>query len=108
MSESREALLVARLRARQPDGTSVGERERTCHLVPVSAPEAIPEFLTAYCGLTIGPGAAELLDGLRGMPCEACLAGSPIPAFSMLRQSWQPSTLPAEPVGQLTEWGLGR
>lgn len=108
VSESTEALLLVRLRASQPDGTRVGERERTCHLVPFSPSEAVPEVLMAYCGLPITPGVAESLDRLLGMPCEACLARSPIPAFAMLRQLWDlDESLPAAPVGQLADRGVG-
>ena len=108
VSESTEALLLVRLRASRPDGTRVGERERTCHLVPFSPSEAVPEVLTAYCGLPITPGVAESLDRLLGMPCEACLARSPIPAFAMLRQLWDlDESLPPAPVGQLADRGVG-
>lgn len=86
MSEPAKALMVVRLRTHRPDGTTVGERERTCHLVPYTDSDAIPRSLMAYCGLEIAPGSAELLDGPFGMPCELCLARSPIPAFTLLRQ----------------------
>ena len=33
----------------------------------------MPAQLTALCGEAICPGEAEVLDGLRGMPCHACL-----------------------------------
>ena len=107
VSESTEALLLVRLRASRPDGTRVGERERTCHLVPFSPSEAVPEILTTYCGLPIMSGTAESLDRLLGMPCEACLARSPIPAFAMLRQLWNADvSSSAEPVRQLADRGL--
>lgn len=51
----------------------VGESRRVCHLIPVPAPGAVPAELTALCGEAIRPGEAEVLDGLRGMPCHACL-----------------------------------
>lgn len=41
-------LLLVRLKSRQPDGTTVGETRRTCHLVPVPDVETMPEFLAAY------------------------------------------------------------
>lgn len=50
----------------------VGETRRVCHLVPASLPD--PAELTALCGEVIQPGQADLLDGLRGMPCDQCLA----------------------------------
>lgn len=109
MGELTEALLLVRLRTSQPDGTRVGERDRTCHLVPFSPSEAVPEVLTAYCGLPITPGVAESVDRLLGMPCEACLARSPIPLFAMLRQLWDSDVaLSAEPVCQLADWGVDR
>lgn len=77
--------MLVRLRARQPDGRTVGARERLCHLVPTPGPETTPEYLTAYCGLQIAPSSAELLDHMQGMPCEVCLGKSPIPAFAFLR-----------------------
>jgi len=78
-------LLLVRMLARQPDGRSLGARERLCHLAPAPDPGAMPAFLTAYCGLQIAPGSAELLDHMQGMPCEVCLGKSPIPAFAFLR-----------------------
>jgi hypothetical protein len=80
-------LLLVRLHARQPSGEQVGESKRTCHLVPVPADTAdIPTTLTAYCGLQIEPGAAELLASISGMPCELCMARSPGPLFATLRK----------------------
>jgi hypothetical protein len=102
VSELVEALLLIQLRASRPDGTPVGERERTCHLVPFSPSEVLPENLTSSCGLLITPGMAESLDRLLGMPCEACLAGSPMSAFAALRQLWNAD----EPVGQLADRGV--
>lgn len=79
------ALLLVRLRSPQPDGSVVGETQRTCHLVPVPDTEVAPEYLVAYCGQRFGPGAGEVLPSAIGMPCERCMARSRIPAFSMLR-----------------------
>lgn len=56
----------------------VGETKRVCHIVPVM-PGAIPEFLTAHCGLRIEPGTAELLESPAGMPCVPCLLRVPLP-----------------------------
>lgn len=81
-----QVLMIVRLRSQQPGGATVGERERTCHLVPYVESIEAPAALTAYCGLQIMPGAAELLDKPSGMPCESCLARSPVPAFTILRQ----------------------
>lgn len=81
------ALIMVRLKARQPDGSMLGERRRTCHLVPVPEDDAMPRFLTAYCGLHIAPGAGELLSSPVGMPCDACLVRSPVVSFAMLRRS---------------------
>lgn len=82
-------ILLVRLKSRSVNGLPVGESRRVCHLVPVPDSAEIPQALRAYCGAEILPGAGELLDGVRGMPCERCLARSPIPAFAILR------TLPA-------------
>ncbi|AXB48331.1 hypothetical protein A4R43_07190 [Amycolatopsis albispora] len=51
----------------------VGETRRVCHLVPASA-QAIPAELRALCGEVLQRVQADLLDGLRGMPCDRCLA----------------------------------
>lgn len=80
------ALLLVRLKSRQPGGTIVGETRRTCHLVPVPDVATMPEFLTAYCGQRIRPEAGEVVPTAVGMPCEACLARSSIPAFAALRR----------------------
>lgn len=66
-------ILLVRLKTHQPDGTRVGERERTCHLVPVPMSGGMPEVLRAYCGVPIQPGGADLLPTMSGMPCERCL-----------------------------------
>lgn len=78
-------ILLVRLKPRGPGGAVIGESRRVCHLVPVPQSGDVPEVLRAYCGQEIPPGTAELLDGMSGMPCEPCLARSPIPAFAMLR-----------------------
>jgi len=83
VAEARELMLV-RLRTQQSGSVVVGERQRTCHVVPYPETVEIPEFLTAYCGLRIAPGSADVVSSV-GMPCEACLAHSSIPVFSMLR-----------------------
>lgn len=108
VSESAEALLLVQLRTSRPDGSRVGERERTCHLVPFSPSEAVPEILTAYCELTIMPGVAESVNQLLGSFCEACVALSPVPVFAMLTQLWNADECSAtEPVGQLANRGVG-
>ncbi|WP_208024332.1 hypothetical protein [Amycolatopsis pithecellobii] len=69
--------LTRLLLARPVEGT-VGERQRVTHLVYV--PEARNRALLARacCGQAFGPGDLELLDGVAGMPCEACLRHAPI------------------------------
>jgi hypothetical protein len=62
---------MVRLKSHQPDGTRVGERDRTCHLVPISESSGMPEVLRAYCGVPILPGGADLLFAVTGMPCAA-------------------------------------
>jgi hypothetical protein len=81
------ALIVVRLKPRQPDGSMIGESRRTCHLVPLPDADAMPRFLTAYCGLRIAPGSGEVLASPCGMPCEACLVRSPVVSFAMLQRS---------------------
>jgi hypothetical protein len=44
----------------------------------------VPEHLTALCGEAIFPGEAEVLDGLCGMPCHACLVRSAPPGQGFL------------------------
>ena len=83
MGQERPLLLV-RLRVRQPDGSTVGESRRVCHIVLVPEVHTEPEFLTTCCGLRIGPGAGEVVPRVAGMPCEPCMARSRISAFSML------------------------
>jgi hypothetical protein len=78
-------LMLVRLRAREPDGSTLGERERSCHLVPAPDPGTTPEYLTTYCGRQIAPDSAERLDYMQGTPCEVCLGKSPIPTFAFLR-----------------------
>jgi hypothetical protein len=80
------ALILVRLKPRQPDGSVIGESRRACHLVPLAEADAMPQILTAYCGLRIAPGSGEVLSSPSGMPCESCLARSPVVAFAMLRQ----------------------
>jgi len=64
----------------------IGESRRACHLVPLPEADAVPQLLTAYCGLRIAPGSGEVLRSPTGMPCEPCLALSPAVTFAMLRQ----------------------
>jgi len=53
-----------------------GERRRVCHIVPIPDSGPIPGLLSALCGEPIAPGDAEVLNGICGMPCEACLTRS--------------------------------
>ncbi|MBP2182588.1 hypothetical protein [Amycolatopsis magusensis] len=54
----------------------VGETRRVAHLVPAHLDSALPSELEALCGELLQAGQAELLPGLRGMPCDRCLAMS--------------------------------
>ncbi|MBB5955982.1 hypothetical protein FHS29_002563 [Saccharothrix tamanrassetensis] len=67
---SDEPVLLVRKR-----GERVGERDRSCHLVPL--PDGSSSALIAYCGVRIEVNAAELLMDTDGMPCVACLVASP-------------------------------
>ncbi len=61
----------------------VGESRRVCHLIPV--PDVpFSGALTALCGEPIRPADAEVLDGLRGMPCHPCLLRSTAPEPGLL------------------------
>lgn len=64
------------LMARPLPGT-VGESARVVHLFPPPDNGEAPEFLTAFCGSTFGPGVLELLDRILGMPCVLCLLVAP-------------------------------
>lgn len=66
-----------RLLVVRPLPGTVGERRRVAHLVPLVGTERMPERLTACCGQSFGPDELELLDGMRGMPCESCLLQAP-------------------------------
>jgi hypothetical protein len=77
-------LVLVRLYKRQPDGSVLGETQRTCHLVPLPNPATVPGFLVAHCGLRIGSEAGEVLPALTGMPCEACMARSSLSVFGAL------------------------
>lgn len=82
------------------------ERDHSCHVFPLPADTALPaeaplsaeaapaadappaveessgasgsspEALEAYCGYTIAPSEAEVLDEPDGLPCTACLLSS--------------------------------
>ncbi|MBA0127892.1 hypothetical protein H0B56_20290 [Haloechinothrix sp. YIM 98757] len=67
---------VRLLLARPLPGT-VGEARRVTHVF--AEPESVPARLDAYCGVSFGAGELELLDGIRGMPCEPCLLLAPPP-----------------------------
>jgi hypothetical protein len=62
----------------------VGETCREVHIVPIQQVDTIPAVLTAYCGLRIRPGTAELLPEPAGMPCVHCLAVLPLPSYPQL------------------------
>jgi hypothetical protein len=102
-------ILLVRLKSRGPNGGRVGECRRACHLVPVPRSGQTPDVLRAYCGRMIAPGTADLLDRISGMPCEACVARSPIPAFALTRVL--PSGVAEDAVGGGDEvaawWDLG-
>src|SRR5205085_9829469 len=54
----------------------VGESRRSVHIVPFSGAET-DGVLVAYCGMPIVGVLAELLEDVRGMPCELCLVRAP-------------------------------
>ncbi|GHF44512.1 hypothetical protein GCM10017566_16790 [Amycolatopsis bartoniae] len=54
-----------------------GETRRATHLVEVPKGAAPRGSLRTCCGRQFEPGELELLDGVGGMPCEACLLKVP-------------------------------
>lgn len=56
----------------------VGEASRMAHLFPVV--DDLTGNQTALCGARFYYADLEVLDGIRGMPCEVCLVRSPGPA----------------------------
>lgn len=101
---SGEGVLLVRLHRRQPDGSVLGETERTCHLVPLPNPTTVPDFLTAHCGLRIGPKAGEVLPALTGMPCEACMARSPLPVFDAFSRFLDQRDVPKSRRAVISDW----
>jgi hypothetical protein len=73
MSNVQPKLLLVRAR----EGL-VGDVQRSCHVVIVPDDGALPDFLTARCGVRFTPGSAELLNQISGMPCEVCIAKTPV------------------------------
>ncbi|HKS46712.1 MAG TPA: hypothetical protein VJT49_16690 [Amycolatopsis sp.] len=69
-------LIVAR-----PLPGTVSETRRVAHLFP--KPSTYPGQLIALCGAKYWSGDLEMLNGVRGMPCERCLARSPEPNGSI-------------------------
>lgn len=62
----------------RPLPDAVGETRRATHLIDLADDTAeLPEQLAARCGARFAAGQLELLDGIRGMPCELCLAARP-------------------------------
>lgn len=66
-------MCAARLLLARPLEGTVGERERVTHLVYFPEVRNRIKLARACCGRAFGPGELELLDGVTGMPCEACL-----------------------------------
>lgn len=59
------------------------ERDHSCHVFPLPegalpGEESPPGLLQAYCGYSISPGRAEMLDTPNGLPCTTCLLSSMI------------------------------
>lgn len=79
-AERAEMVAIVRLRR-----GVVGECRRVSHLVPLPETGPIPTELSALCGAPIDPHDAEVLDGIAGMPCEACLARQARRACRQLR-----------------------
>lgn len=96
-------ILLVRLKSHQSDGTTLGERERMCHLVPVGEWREVPIVLRAYCGTPIPPDSADLLSAVTGMPCEQCLAQAPLPPFAVLHTPQTGVTDPAAGSDQLED-----
>lgn len=75
------AVFAARLLlgVRLAGGRMVGETDRVVHLFPIPTGRTIPDELSAFCGLMIRPGEAELVTVGTGMPCVACVLAAPDP-----------------------------
>jgi hypothetical protein len=69
--------MSVRLVLGRPVAGIVGETKRVVHLFP--EPDAYPDRFTAFCGADFWSGDLEWLDGIKGMPCTACLMASPQP-----------------------------
>ncbi|WUV58029.1 hypothetical protein OG371_12310 [Amycolatopsis sp. NBC_01480] len=69
--------MTVRLLLARPLPGTVGETRRVVHVFEVPPENTTPEQLIALCGSAFGPGQLELLDRLRGMPCESCLRRTP-------------------------------
>src|SRR5439155_6655557 len=72
--------------------------------VPVPQSGEVPEVLRAYCGEAIAPGCADLLTAISGMPCQSCLAASPVPLLALPRTPRSPVAPEWDDTGW---WDLG-
>lgn len=61
----------------RPRPGTVGESKRSVHLIDCPDDGPVPQRLYARCGASFGAGELELLDTVRGMPCESCLRHTP-------------------------------
>lgn len=59
------------------DGRPAGERDRQVHFVTLATSAPAPPVLKTLCGDLLDPDAAELLDGISGMPCVKCFSCVP-------------------------------
>ena len=71
--------MTIRLVIARPLPGTVGETRRVVHVFPFPIDGAVPDRITAFCGVDFGPGELELLDKPSGMPCVACLRHAPRP-----------------------------
>jgi len=71
--------VTVRLLFGRPLPGTLGETRRVVHVFEVPPVDAVPERLTAFCGLSFGHGELEQLDRPTGMPCESCLRRTPTP-----------------------------
>ncbi|WP_216213768.1 hypothetical protein [Amycolatopsis aidingensis] len=80
--------MTVRLLFARPLPGTVGETQRVTHLFAVPPEsDSTPQELTALCGTAFGHGELELLDGVRGMPCESCMVRSPGPGLGVAIRS---------------------
>lgn len=76
-------IVLVRLRHDIP---GIRQSQRAVHVVPADATNEPDSPWKTWCGTSIAPSDAEVLDGITGMPCERCMAQAPTPEMVRLRE----------------------